>query len=267
MGRIEARTAWGILLIAVGIVFLLQSTGIIPAGIGWIWATVFALAGLAFLYVFLADHDRNWWAIIPSFTLLGIAGVITLAEVSPRAAPWGGPLFLAAIGLSFLVVYLDNRLYWWAAIPAGVFLVLSVVAGLGVASSSAAVWGGPLFLGAIGLAFLGVYLRNRPQWWAIIPAGTMLTLAVVAVLGIVNRGAEAGGLFFIGLGLTFLAVYYAPVARADQTRWAIIPALVLVAMGLLVYSAAANLFVYFISGLLIVLGLWLLLRGARRPSA
>ena len=86
MGRLEARTAWGILLIAVGILFLMQSVGIIPAGIGLIWASLFALAGLAFLFVFLANHQRNWWAIIPSFTLLGIAGTITLAETSPRAA-------------------------------------------------------------------------------------------------------------------------------------------------------------------------------------
>ncbi|MCL5111080.1 MAG: hypothetical protein M1401_19865 [Chloroflexi bacterium] len=215
MAKLEARSAWGILLIAAGLLFLLQSLGIIPAGIGLLWASIFGLGGLAFLYVFLANHDRNWWAVIPSFTLLGIAGTIVLAEISPRAAaPWGGALFLGAIGLSFLVIYLDNRLFWWA----------------------------------------------------IIPAGTLLTLALVAGLGVASRGVEAGGVFFLGLGLTFLALYYAPVTQPRQTRWAIIPAIVLIIMGAFVYVASTQLIAYFWPLILIGLGLWLFLRGRGRPQ-
>lgn len=267
MGRIEARAAWGILFIAVGLLFLLQSVGLIPVGIGLVWASILALGGLAFLLVFLNDHDRNWWAIIPSFTLLGLAGPIVLAEVSPRAgAPWGGALFLGAIGLSFLVIFLDNRSQWWAIIPAGTLLTLAAVAGLSIAAPGSAAWGGPLFLGAIGLTFCGVYTYNRAYWWAVIPAGTMLTLAAVAGLGIVSRGAEAGGVLFVGLGLTFLALYYLPTARPGQTRWAMIPALVLLAMGVLVYSAATNVISYLLPLVLIVAGLWVLLRGGRRPT-
>ncbi|MHB1135036.1 MAG: hypothetical protein ACYC4L_21915 [Chloroflexota bacterium] len=213
MQRYEARTAWGLLLIAVGLLFLLQSVGIIPTGIGLVWAALFAMGGVTFLYFFLNDQERNWWAVIPAFTLLGLAAVTTVGELSPRNADLGGMLFLGAIGLSFVVVYANNRRFWWA----------------------------------------------------IIPAGTLLTLALVAGVEVSTFGGEeeGGGIFFIGLGLTFLALYFAPVPNRRQTRWAIIPAVALLVMGVLITAALTNLIAYVGPLVLIGLGLWLFLRGTR----
>ena len=210
MDRVPVRMAWGILLILLGVLFLLQIYGVIPTDLGWIWALLFAVAGIVFLYVFFANHVVYWWAIIPAFTLLGLAVTVALALVGEALAPLGGTVFLGAIGLSFLVVYLNNRLYWWA----------------------------------------------------IIPAGSLLTLAVVAVLGVYWQGAgpEIGAIFFLGLGLTFLLLYFVPTEQG-QLRWAVIPAIVLLTLALVVVATTGRAAGFVLPLVLIALGLWLLLRG------
>lgn len=49
----------------------------------------------------------------------------------------------------------------------------------------------PFFL-ATGVAFFCAYRMDHTRWWALIPAGTLLTPALVAWLGSVWRGAAAG---------------------------------------------------------------------------
>lgn len=124
--------------------------------------------------------------------------------------------------------------------------------------------GGSFVLGGIGLAFLFVYLANREFWWALIPAGVMMTLAVVVGLSSVFQGVETGGIFFLGLGLTFAIVALLPNPHG-QMKWAFIPAAILGSIGLLlllVWTAAIN---YLWAIGLILVGIFLLLR-AIRPS-
>ena len=113
----------------------------------------------------------------------------------------------------------------------------SAVAGLValdyLAPPLSAQWGGTLFLGAIGLSFLTIYVLEHARWWAIIPGGVLITLAAVAGL---DRSADvqAGGLFFLGLGGTFILVALAPNPHG-QMRWAFFPAAVLLILGLLLF--------------------------------
>jgi len=86
--------------------------------------------------------------------------------------------------------------------------------------------GGVLFLAAIGLAFWVIYFTKRELWWAVIPGGAMFTLALVAGLESVFEGAEMGGVFFLGLGLTFVLLYFVPTPQG-RMKWALIPAAVL----------------------------------------
>ncbi|MEZ4683059.1 MAG: hypothetical protein R2932_53500 [Caldilineaceae bacterium] len=81
--------------------------------------------------------------------------------------------------------------------------------------------GGPIFLAAIGFGFILVYLADVTKWWAIIPAGVMATLALVAGLDQFHlRGLDTGGVFFLGLGGTFLVLALYPIGRGEQQRWA-----------------------------------------------
>jgi hypothetical protein len=165
-----------IVLILAGIVFLLGNFGVLgPLG-ALVWGVLFAAAGLVFLWVFASNPER-WWAIIPGFTLLGLAAQVAFSEV---LGPLGGTLFLGAIGLSFWVIYLFRRELWWAVIPGGVLITLAIVAGIGEVVPGEAT-GGIFFLG-MAATFLLVYLLPNPEkrmTWALIPAGVLGLMGVL----------------------------------------------------------------------------------------
>lgn len=192
----------GVLLIVVGVVFLLQTFGLFENVETMIMALLFGAGGLIFLGVFAANRE-HWWAIIPGFTLLGLAVLIGFGD---RLQALGGALFLGAIGLSFWVIYAVRRQFWWAVIPGGTLLTLAVVAGLtervpGTAS------GGIFFLG-LAATFLLVYLLSSPPGqmkWALIPAGV---LGVMGVLLILSLGTIINYVWAIALILGGAALLY-----------------------------------------------------------
>jgi len=196
--------AVGALLVAFGVLFLLQNFGLFGRAENLVFLILFGAGGLAFLYVF-ATNQQQWWAVIPGFVLLG----------------------------------------------------LSVLIGFG---DKLGAWGGALFLGSIGLAFWVIYFVRRDFWWAIIPGGVLTTLAVVAALGENLRGMATGGIFFLGLALTFALVYLLPVEEGRQ-RWAAIPALVLGIFGLLLTLSQGGIINYVWAIGLIAAGVYLLTRS------
>jgi hypothetical protein len=177
------RLLWGLLLVAAGVLFLLNSTGTISIG-DYQWAILLVIGGLAFLSVFLADRE-HWWALFPSFGLLIGGTIIFLESAFPQLS--------------------------------GDF-------------------GGAIAMGGIGLAFLLIFLVNLKNWWALIPAGVLFSLAAMFVLGF-----ESGGVFLIGLGLTFGVLGFVPTEHG-RMRWAFIPALVLILVGSFITLASYNLF-------------------------
>ncbi len=208
MKRFDVRAIGGILLIAVGILLLLQNIGVFEVVVALVWAVIFAAGGAIFLYMFLTNRAQSWWAIIPGLALLGIAVLIALDEFSPQVGE---------------------------------------------------VLGGALFLGGLGLAFWVIYFIKREHWWAIIPGGVMLTLALIAGLSPVFEGPAMGGVFFLGLGLTFGLLHFLP-TPLSRMKWPLIPAAVLVVMGVLITVAAAGGIAYLGGAVLILVGLYLLFR-------
>jgi len=105
-------------LILVGVLFLLQQVFSIPFG-GLFVALLFAAGGAVFLYFLVKDRSK-WWAAIPGFVLLGLGALIGISSLLPEVGNRiGGSIFLAFIGLGFLVVYLLRKDQWWPIIPAG----------------------------------------------------------------------------------------------------------------------------------------------------
>ncbi|MBL7064252.1 MAG: hypothetical protein ISS49_08630 [Anaerolineae bacterium] len=206
MRRFEVHVVGGILLIAAGILFLLQNLGILAVG-AYLWPFIFGAGGLVFLYVFLTNR-ANWWAVIPGFVLLSLAAMMALDQFAPQ------------IGET---------------------------------------WGGALFLGGIGLAFWVVYFTGRERWWAVIPGGVLLTVGLVTGLSSVLEGVETGGVLFLGLGLTFALLSFLPTPEG-RMKWALIPAGVLLVMGLLITAAATAIINYLWPAALILAGLYLLFR-------
>lgn len=209
--RFDPRLLLGILLIAGGVLFLLQNFNIIPASLGWLWALVFGAVGAGFVTAFIANRD-NWWALIPGLIFFDLALLIGLEAAVPGFAErWGGALFLAGLSLPFWVIYLLDHEKWWALIPGGVLTTLGVVAGLNARE-----------LGDI----------------------------------------ETGGVFFLGLGATFLIVWLAPTAQG-RNRWAIWPAGALLIFGALLATPFATLAGFVLPVGLVVAGAFLLYRSFR----
>jgi len=201
--------------------------------------------------------------------LLVVGGILLLLDTfgvfKGSALFW--TIISAAAGVLFLSFYATNRPHWWALIPGVIFLTLAITIGLdaflpGFSDTSLA---GPIILGGIGLSFLLVYIAERSNWWAIIPAGVMATLAIVAVLDATTSGAATGGVFFLGLGITFALVAVLPSGDV-QMRWPWIPAAILGLMGILVLLAAENLIEYIWPSVLILVGLFMVGRALTRKQ-
>jgi hypothetical protein len=202
-------------------------------------------------------------------SILILAGVMFLLQnmgVFRFGDLFWGLLFLLGGG-AFLAVILQDRNQWWAIIPGlsligiGALIFLTVLA-----PGLMGVLGGTLVLGSIGLAFLVIYLLDQEKWWALIPAGTLLTLAVVAAISQVVPGMQTGGVFFLGLGLTFALVALLP-STAGRMTWAWIPAGILALMGLLLMAVSGNMINYFWPLIIIAAGGFLIIRNLLgRPS-
>ena len=206
MKWITSRLAWGLLLIAGGILALLVNLSVIPDS-AWIWAGIFVLAGLYFLVMFFTDSE-NWWALIPAFAALGIGGTIFISELTSLPDELSGAVFLGSVSLAFFAIFLRKRENWWALIPGGALLT---IAGVVLFSSYEEAFSGNLvpviLFGGIGLTFILVYLtpsaegRNR---WAIWPALGMFALAVVAGVAVFELAGFIVPIVLIGAGAVIL---------------------------------------------------------------
>jgi hypothetical protein len=177
-------------------------------------------------------------------------------------------LFPGAIDVFWGVIFLAGAAYflyrfatgptveWWAAIPG---FALAGLAAESLIPKSLGDWDGLFFLGSLGLGFIAVYLSGRHRWWAIIPGGVLITLAVITVLEASLGDQGTGGLLFLGLGLTFLVV-----AMAASMRWAYIPGVILLAFGALLGTTQAGGLDLLWPAALVVCGLILVWRFARR---
>jgi hypothetical protein len=183
---------------------------------------------LPFAVAYLTDRTRNWWALIPGGVMLFLA--LTTLLVDTVGGEWVGALFLLLIGLAFLFVYLNNRTRIWALIVAYVFGVLSIAPMLAAFDELAAYFGA-VFLFAVALPFFIIYFRSMDNWWAIIPAGALSVvgvIAAVAIAGLINNAASGGYVNAFMMG--GLAATFAVVWLRHAKPWAKIVTIVLAAL-------------------------------------
>jgi hypothetical protein len=166
---------------------------------------------------------------------------------------WAGLLAIAAA--IFLYMFFSDREKWWAAIPgftlAGMSASALLLDRLG--------WGGLAFLGGIGAGFWAVYFRDTRRWWAIIPGGVLLTLGATSAMGEAFEIVDTGGVFFVGLGITFLLV-----ALLAKMKWAYIPAAVLLVLGFFLGTPFVGVLEYAWIGVLLLGGLALIIGSFRK---
>jgi hypothetical protein len=101
------------------------------------------------------------------------------------------------------------------------------------------------------------------MWWAIIPAGVLISLATMVGLDAYIPGTDTSGIFLIGLGLTFALVALLPNPQGHMW-WAWIPAGALVLIGLILTATAGKMFIY-VWPLALILGGGILIYFTLRP--
>jgi hypothetical protein len=197
--------------------------------------------------------------------LLVLGGLLSLLDATGVISNGGGifwGLIFGAGGLIFLYILINNRENWWAAFPA--FTLLGLAASSFLPESLSA-FDGLVFFAGISLGFWWVYLTNTQHWWAIIPAGVLLTLGIVSVVDNAASDIATGGLFFLGLGLTFILVAVLP--GGNGRSWALIPGTILLLFGALLGTPYSGITDYLWPAVLIVLGGYFVLRFfINRPS-
>ncbi|MGE5222890.1 MAG: hypothetical protein ACM3PY_10640 [Omnitrophica WOR_2 bacterium] len=169
-------------------------------------------------------------------------------------------------GIYLLAYFFSNRANWWTLIPGVILIDLALINASGViVPGFASRWSGPAILAGISLCFWLIFLQNRDFWWVIIPGGVLLTLAGVSFIHSFDTSIDTGGIFFLGLGLTFtlIGVWQVPGDRQPyplDLQWAFVPAGIFILLGLLISALKASAFNYVWPAILILLGLYLIYR-------
>jgi hypothetical protein len=221
---------------------------------------ILPIIAIPFFVVYFRSK-KNWWALIPGYVLLLIAVMLLWTEVLGFNDDFFAGILMIGFAIPFLYVYFKDKQRWWALIPAYVFLLLGVLItleeGFHVGDEAIA----PGILAGIGLPFLYVYFRNRDNWWALIPAYAMLILATMIGLLEFNLLTDFAIPAFIMLAIAvpFLFVYLIN----NENSWALIPAGITGLMGL-GFLFGTDIGKYFTPAVMVLLGIWILLRQFRK---
>lgn len=218
---------------------------------------------IPFAAAYLTNRTLNWWALIPGGVMLFLALVTLLVDTV--GGEWVGAMFLLMIGLAFLFVYLGDRTRLWALLVAYIMGVLSIAPMLAAFGEMAAYFGS-VFLFAVALPFFILYFRSAENWWAIIPAGAVTVVGIVATLAIAGliNDAKSGG-YVNAFLMGGLAATFAVVWLRHAKDWAKIVAVILA-----VVAVASVFFVsyyeIFWPVAIILGGVYLLYTAMRKPK-
>lgn len=206
----------------------------------------------------------RFWISILSGILMVAAGVLfllgNLEIITVDLDLIIGPIFGIG-GLVFLVIFILDTDKWWALFPAFALMAIGIIIFMdNTMPVVSGIWSGAVFLGLLGLAFLLIYIFHREHWWAVIPGGVLMTLAMVTLFSDTDF---AGGLFFLGLALTFGLIYFLP-KPSGKSPWALYPAVILLAIGVLVTLGEANVLNYVWPLALLIAGGYVLFRSLKK---
>ncbi len=133
--------------------------------------------------------------------------------------------------------------------------------GLAIASVAPSSLGGAAFLGSLGFAFGLAWREDEQRWWALIPAGTLLSLGLTSLVDGTRLGAAASGsVFLLGLAATFFVLTR---LRVQPQGWAIFPAGALALLAVVSGSAASG---WLFPIAFIAAGVYLLWRSGALPG-
>jgi hypothetical protein len=174
------------------------------------------------------NRSGLFWGLL----LIG-AGAVALAQQLGYIDQFTDPQFwIWVFGLVSVVAVIEYALSGWKQwgwlFPAGVFGGLAITILLATNDVGTAAVATPLFIG-LTIPFVAAYLSDRVRnWWALIPGGVMVFLALVTLLVDSAGGEWVGALFLFMIAGIFLTVYL-----NNRTRtWALLVAYITGVLGL-----------------------------------
>ena len=190
-------------------------------------------------------------------SLLILFGVMALVATLTDLSAWVWVIVLAVAGLLVFGVYLSDRSDPTLLIPVYVLWAVAGLLTLITLNILQDEFIALYVLAAIALPFLVVFLRDRAQWWALIPAYVLL--AVGLMVGLTASGVLSELLIpayvMFAVAIPFLVVF----ALNPKEWWPLIPGGIMTVIGLafLVAEAAVE---YIGPIALVVVGIWILAR-------
>lgn len=186
--------------------------------------------------------------------------------------PWPQALLAGGCGLGAVVLFggfARHGQEWWRLLPAWTLVALASMVLTGSLGGFDRALIAAQLLAGLALAFGNVYLLARQErWWALLPGGFMLVLAVVVAASHWLASVELlAALLFGGLGLVFFLLYLLDSKRRQW--WALIPGSVLLVFGVLALTANSlqeGGVVRWWPSVLVAAGLLVLAAGRRTPA-
>ena len=143
-------------------------------------------------------------------------------------------IIFGGLGIYFLTKYFSNRTNWIWIIPGIAFIGFVISNAIQLVPNTNENISGIISTAGIGISFLLVYLISRENWWALIPSGIFLSLSAMSLLEEFEfTEFDTDGILFLGLGVTFLLLYVLP-NPSGRLKWAIIPASIMLLLGILI---------------------------------
>jgi hypothetical protein len=255
----KQNLGWGILLICGG---LIAMKDIYFQASEWIDVGIFFLGGLITLAIFLFDRS-DWALLIPTYVMLAIAVIGAVAIWELVSGDLVGTVVLTLVALPFLAVYIRNRQHWWALIPSFVLLAIALMLLLTTLNVLSDEMIAPFILYAIAIPFLVVYFINRENWWALIPAYTMIIIGTM--VGLIETDVLGDFLvpayIMLAIAIPFFVVYF----RNKENWWALIPGGItgVIGLGFLLSEPVGR---FLVPLVLIAAGVWVLLRQTTKKA-
>jgi len=195
--------------------------------------------------------------------LLILLGGLLLVDQFVDLTDWVWMAALVFSGLVAFGVYLSDRSDGWLLLTAYILLVITGLVALITLNLLPDELVAVYVLLSIAIPFLGVFLRDRSQWWALIPAYVLLAVALMTWLmeaGILSDLLVPGYVMF-AIAIPFFVVY----GCNTKQWWALIPAGILTLIGIAFFVAEAAV-QYIGAVLLVIAGLWILVRVFTRKG-
>jgi len=220
--RPQVFSAWvlGITLIVGALVFLAVNLGLIAYGgpMTPLIAGAVGVLSLPFFLRYLSDRSQKW-ALLTAWVFFSLATLLLIVALQPVYSQMVGMVALIELAVPFGVAYATDRSRWWSIIPAYVLVAAAGLFGLTIFGLSFEMLGAFALL-SVALPLWILYMLDRSNLWAIVPAGVITAVAVLLLVAFSAFQAAAPA-FYVIFHATLALVSFALWLTFRRFDWAI----------------------------------------------